>query len=228
MVALFLLLVSMSFWMFVEYEVVKKNYTNNNKVSRRAKMNNVWLALVALFCFIALYTSFFMRWQNEYVLYWSYLGSLIAIGGLVIRRNAIKTLGKHFDGLLQLKENQKLIQHGLYRYFRHPSYTGTIIAFFGFGIAFFHTWSACVLLVRYLATLVRFRSVLVRFYPLLDRKSAVLDHFFPHLERSGTFSEFFGWFGSVSVGFSAVLSPFGSEIRGFGSLFSSVGARGSF
>lgn len=135
MVAMISLLVANGFWAFLEYDVVKKKYTNTSNVSEQAKMNNFWLVIVTVFCFISLYVDFFAHWQFKDFHYWSFLGALVAIIGLVIRRNAIKTLGEHFDGLVQLKKEQELIQHSLYRYFRHPSYTGTIVAFFGFGIA---------------------------------------------------------------------------------------------
>lgn len=135
MVAMILLLIATGFWVFVEYDVTKKKYTNGKNVSMQAKLNNLWLVLITLFCYISLYVSFFSTWNNTNALYWSYCGSLIAISGLIMRRIAIKTLDKHFDGLIQVKEGQQLIRHGLYRYFRHPSYTGTILAFFGFGMA---------------------------------------------------------------------------------------------
>lgn len=135
MIALFLLVFVTVIWMIVEYDVAKRRYTNTSNVSRKAKMNNLWLSLNTVFCFVAVYVTFFRQWENENNLYWSCLGSLIAFGGLLMRRIAIQTLGKHFDGLVQLKKGQQLIQHGLYRHFRHPSYTGTIIVFFGFGMA---------------------------------------------------------------------------------------------
>ncbi|HDR6245286.1 TPA: isoprenylcysteine carboxylmethyltransferase family protein [Bacillus cereus] len=135
MVAMMLLLFVMSFWIFVECDVIKKRYTNKKNVSKQAKANNLWLVFITLFCFINLYVSFFTQWHDERTFYWSYVGSLISFSGLLMRKIAIKTLGKHFDGLVQFKKNQELIQHGLYRYFRHPSYTGTIVTFFGFGMA---------------------------------------------------------------------------------------------
>lgn len=121
-------------WLYVELMMIKKTYTASNDVSKAARQNNCWLAGVTVFCFTCLYASLYPHWfEREFpLLVW--LGGVIAISGITFRHVAIKTLEEHFDGLIQVKEAQRLIQHGLYRYLRHPSYTGTMITFFGFGL----------------------------------------------------------------------------------------------
>lgn len=133
MAFLFLLSVTM-FWAFVEFGVIKKNYTTSENVSQKAKRNNHWLSFSALVSFSCLYISFFYHWNNDIILPVFWVGGVVAIIGIVFRKMAIITLQEHFDGLIQVKDKQELIQHGLYRYLRHPSYTGTLITFFGFGI----------------------------------------------------------------------------------------------
>ncbi|ATP41339.1 hypothetical protein CSE16_15450 [Solibacillus sp. R5-41] len=39
-----------------------------------------------------------------------------------------------FDGLIQVKEGKKVIKHGLYFYYRHPSYTATVLLFYCFSV----------------------------------------------------------------------------------------------
>jgi protein-S-isoprenylcysteine O-methyltransferase Ste14 len=62
------------------------------------------------------------------------LGLLIL--GILIRSVAIHTLGKFFTGTVVIKDDHQLIRTGLYKYLRHPAYTGTLLAHLGFGLAF--------------------------------------------------------------------------------------------
>jgi protein-S-isoprenylcysteine O-methyltransferase Ste14 len=61
--------------------------------------------------------------------------------GITIRWAAIYTLGKFFTGTVLIKEDHRLIQNGLYRYVRHPAYTGTLLAHLGLGLSFSNWFS---------------------------------------------------------------------------------------
>jgi protein-S-isoprenylcysteine O-methyltransferase Ste14 len=62
------------------------------------------------------------------------LGLLIA--GVVIRWTAIYQLGKYFTGIVLVKNDQRLIRTGIYKYIRHPSYAGALIGHAGLGLSF--------------------------------------------------------------------------------------------
>ncbi len=53
----------------------------------------------------------------------------VAVFGLVARMHAIHTLGKFFTWHVHIAGDQKLIQDGLYRWLRHPSYFGAFLLF---------------------------------------------------------------------------------------------------
>ena len=61
----------------------------------------------------------------------NYLGLGLIIIGFIIRITAIKQLGKQFTATVQIVEDHQLITTGLYKYLRHPSYTGALITFLG-------------------------------------------------------------------------------------------------
>jgi protein-S-isoprenylcysteine O-methyltransferase len=70
-------------------------------------------------------------------------GNLIALGGfwllvmgLAISWTAIRTLGQLFTGVVMIQRDHRLIRTGPYRYVRHPSYAGLLIAHLGLGLAF--------------------------------------------------------------------------------------------
>jgi protein-S-isoprenylcysteine O-methyltransferase Ste14 len=65
---------------------------------------------------------------------------LIGIGliilGMSIRVISIRTLGRFFTAHLRVNEGRRLIQEGIYKKIRHPSYFGMIFSFVGLALAF--------------------------------------------------------------------------------------------
>jgi protein-S-isoprenylcysteine O-methyltransferase Ste14 len=54
--------------------------------------------------------------------------------GLVIRWSAIYTLGRSFSANVAIHATQTLNRSGLFRYMRHPSYTGMVVIFLAMGL----------------------------------------------------------------------------------------------
>ena len=69
----------------------------------------------------------------------------LLLGGLVLRWTAILTLGRFFTANIAIHEGQPVITAGPYRYVRHPSYTGLLLAFLGLGV-FFGNWLSMIVL----------------------------------------------------------------------------------
>lgn len=62
------------------------------------------------------------------------LGLALIVAGMAFRRFAIRTLGKQFTVDVGIQPGHALIRNGPYRLLRHPSYTGTLLCFYGLGI----------------------------------------------------------------------------------------------
>jgi protein-S-isoprenylcysteine O-methyltransferase Ste14 len=65
-------------------------------------------------------------------------GTMVLAMGITIRLTAILTLGDCFAPDIVVSSDKRLVQKGLYKRIRHPSYTGEIVAFIGLGIVFQH------------------------------------------------------------------------------------------
>jgi protein-S-isoprenylcysteine O-methyltransferase Ste14 len=66
----------------------------------------------------------------------SLVGLALLLVGIVIRWVAIRTLGHLFTGVVTIQRDHELVRGGLYRYVRHPSYTGALVAHLGLGLSF--------------------------------------------------------------------------------------------
>ncbi len=68
-----------------------------------------------------------------------YLGIILILMGLLIRWIAIFTLRKYFTVNVAIAKDHRIIKSGIYKYVRHPSYSGSILSFLGLGI-YFSNW----------------------------------------------------------------------------------------
>lgn len=71
---------------------------------------------------------------------------ILLVTGLALRCAAILTLGKLFTVDVAIRADHTLVDHGLYRFVRHPSYSGLLIAFVGLGL-FFDNWLSLIALL---------------------------------------------------------------------------------
>lgn len=62
-----------------------------------------------------------------------YIGASFAIIGLAISLIAILQLNKNLSPFPTPKENAVLLENGLYKFVRHPIYSGLLFLFFGLG-----------------------------------------------------------------------------------------------
>ena len=69
------------------------------------------------------------------------VGLILFVLGLVIRWIAIIHLGRFFTVNVAIAEDHQLITTGPYRFVRHPSYTGTLLIFLGFGLCMLNIFS---------------------------------------------------------------------------------------
>lgn len=61
-------------------------------------------------------------------------GTALFAAGLALRWYAIVYLGRFFTVNVAISRDHRLIDTGPYRFIRHPSYTGALMAFFGLGL----------------------------------------------------------------------------------------------
>ena len=63
------------------------------------------------------------------------LGLALIVGGLWIRYSAMRTLASFFTYAVEVQEQHRLVETGMYRIVRHPGYLGQLLVFLGIGLA---------------------------------------------------------------------------------------------
>ena len=71
-------------------------------------------------------------------------GIVIWLGGTTFRWYAIRTLGRFFTYDVAVSRGQQVVEHGPYRWLRHPSYLGSLLGELGFGMTL-NNWLAILL-----------------------------------------------------------------------------------
>jgi protein-S-isoprenylcysteine O-methyltransferase Ste14 len=86
------------------------------------------------------------------------LGVTLVVAGAALRDWAIWTLGRYFRRFVTIQPGQTLVRSGPYRWLRHPSHSGILLAVAGIGLAFGSWLSAAIALVcMFVALLPRIR-----------------------------------------------------------------------
>jgi len=97
-------------------------------------------------------------------------GVALVLLGSAIRVAAIRTLGTAFTASVRVDADHRLVQHGLYRRLRHPSYLGALLALLGVPVLFSAWWAtAFTLLTMSFAYTLRIR---LEEHALLERHGA--------------------------------------------------------
>jgi protein-S-isoprenylcysteine O-methyltransferase len=76
-----------------------------------------------------------------------FLGVAVFAAGLSLRWYAIVHLGRFFTVDVAIAAGHRLIDTGPYRFVRHPSYTGALMAFFGLALCLANWASLAVMLI---------------------------------------------------------------------------------
>lgn len=80
------------------------------------------------------------------------IGVLLVVIGIVVRGIAIKTLGEYFSSDVETWDNHSIVKVGIYKYIRHPAYTGNILQVIGFPLVL----NSCLSLILSAITIIVF------------------------------------------------------------------------
>jgi len=142
------------FWILSE--VILNRLTRSGKSDKQGADKNtelyLWLSIIISITIGVFISRMFALpiFLNERL---KLIGITVIIIGILIRLIAIKQLGKFFTVDVTIRNDHQLMQSGFYKYVRHPSYTGALLSFLGFGLSL-NNWLS--LAIVFLPTLFAF------------------------------------------------------------------------
>ena len=77
------------------------------------------------------------------------IGIALLIIGSLLRRYCFRILGKYLTPAVTVTPDQPIIEKGLYRWVRHPSYTAGFLVYFGIGFAL-GSWLSIIIFVIFI------------------------------------------------------------------------------
>jgi protein-S-isoprenylcysteine O-methyltransferase Ste14 len=126
---------------------VVKRAKNSHHIYDKSSLRILWATItLSITAGVILKDTKFLISHQNYV-FISYLGIFFIGCGLIIRWIAILKLKKSFTVNVSVSVGQVIIQTGIYKYIRHPSYSGGLLAFLGLGIAFDNWLSLAIIFI---------------------------------------------------------------------------------
>jgi protein-S-isoprenylcysteine O-methyltransferase Ste14 len=121
----------------------------------------IWLTYILISTYsISLIWAFseFIFFKKKLNLLFVFVGFILLISGILLRKTSIKTLGDNWSLHTRDSKNQKLIKFGPYKYIRHPYYLSVMLELIGFSL-FLNAFYAL-----YFIFIVHFPFLLLRIY----------------------------------------------------------------
>jgi protein-S-isoprenylcysteine O-methyltransferase Ste14 len=127
--------------------VISRHSRTQSKGKDRLTLPLLWL-VITLSIFAGFYCrAAFPQFRLAHPPIFYLVGFLLFVVGITIRWVAITQLGRFFTVNVTIAKDHQLVTRGLYRYVRHPSYSGTLLTFFGFGLCLLNWISLAVIFV---------------------------------------------------------------------------------
>lgn len=105
----------------------------------------LWVIYLSIFVAVFVSQAGIARWPRAWIAPLFWIGIALMGIGLPLRWWAVRALDRWFTVDVAIREGHRLIQHGPYRWLRHPSYTGALLLFLGMGLAL-GSWLSLLLL----------------------------------------------------------------------------------
>jgi protein-S-isoprenylcysteine O-methyltransferase len=146
--------------------ITRRSRTNTGEKQDKSTLGMLWVVItasVAAGVFVAQSRSLRAGWvglfdfpQSDWI---PVLAVLFFAAGLALRWWAIVTLGRFFTVDVVIEKDHEVVQTGPFRWVRHPSYSGVLLAFLGWAMTLWNWVAMAVVLVPIFVAFLRRMSV---------------------------------------------------------------------
>lgn len=137
------------------------------------------------FILLTIFFTPFFKISFQSIIFLKYPGAVISIMGFLIILIAIIQLNKNLTPFPTPIDKGNLIKTGLYKYIRHPIYTGIFLATIGLGFFNNSLWQICIavtLLILFYFKSSYEESLLIEKYKEYKNYKETTNRFFPFLD----------------------------------------------
>ncbi len=120
---------------------------NKAQLADQGSLILIWGTISASFVLSFLIAQFFKFTDMAFLRSFHDIGVALFCSGILLRCYAIIHLGRFFTVHVAIADDHRVIDTGPYRYVRHPSYTGALLAYLGLGLCLANWLSLTVILI---------------------------------------------------------------------------------
>jgi len=106
----------------------------------------IWITIL-LSLTIGIFVSTLSFGRISVLPYQQILGLILIVIGLLIRWIAILKLKENFTVDVSVKKDQEIIKDGIYKFIRHPAYSGSLLSFFGLSLMFTNVFTIFIIII---------------------------------------------------------------------------------
>lgn len=134
LISVFILIWSIWFISEVLLNRICRSKDTGKQKPDRGSLRIIWIT-IGLANTLGILSAIFIKMPISKYALLPYAGLFLIVCGIIFRFISIFSLGKFFTVDVTIRKGHKIKKDGMYRLIRHPSYTGSLISFFGFGIS---------------------------------------------------------------------------------------------
>ena len=139
--------------------VTRRSRSKTGTKQDRSTLGMIWLVIAVSITAGVFVARNFSAAALPYARIFVSAGVVLFVAGLILRWWAIITLGRFFTVDVTIERDHELVERGPFRFVRHPSYTGVLLAFIGFGLSLCNWAALLVILVPIGAAFIRRMNV---------------------------------------------------------------------
>ncbi len=148
------------YWLWIAVEVyvvftarLRRGGSKGVTTSDRGSMLVLWVVIFSSISASFWIATAYQAWAIQAGPWLRIVSLALLATGLLVRITAIYTLGRSFTANVSIHATQTLHRSGLFRYLRHPSYTGMLLIFLALGLRLQNWLSLAIVLVPPFAAL---------------------------------------------------------------------------
>src|SRR5215212_3540483 len=126
--------------------VTRRSRSRTGTKQDRSTLRVVWLVIVVSVAAGIYMAKHLPAAALPHARSFAFAGAVLFIVGLLLRWWAIVTLGRFFTVDVTIEKDHELVERGPFRYARHPSYTGVLLAFVGWSLTL-RNWAAILVIL---------------------------------------------------------------------------------